>query len=552
MDEGGARSIPGGELLHLPASRVPRGTKLEFDVCVVGAGPAGLTLAAELGRTGMRVGVVESGAFARPPDRDGRSRGEIRGMPYFDLRRARARAVGGSSWRWLEEAPFWSVDGGLRCRPLEPADFRARAHVPGSGWPIAPEALAPYYERAHALLGLAAANYEAGYWAGGAPTGPLDLGPGVQTTICQFAPPSTFIDVGSQLASSATVTLVTGGSVIDLAPSAGMARIEEALVATAVGGHFRIAARWFVVAGGGIENARLLLCSPATRAGGPANQFDLVGRCFMEHVHVESGVFRPAPSIGIDRLGFYRRQLVRNTPILGALQIPDRLRDELGLLNSIVTFIPREEVFLRPAVRAFAELRWSARERSRPAATQALLRTVAASPIDVARAALRTGRRSRSPRAATLVTTAEQAPNPASRVTLGKAKDRFGIPQPRLEWHLTPLDYQSLRRTQDALDAAMLAAGLGAIQEKWGDVEPAPRIHGCWHHMGTTRMGTDARSAVVDPDCRVHGLQNLFVAGSSVFPTAGATTVTLTIAAMALRLADHIASVASPPPLRLS
>jgi choline dehydrogenase-like flavoprotein len=136
--------------------------------------------------------------------------------------------------------------------------------------------------------------------------------------------------------------------------------------------------------------------------------------------------------------------------------------------------------------------------------------------------------------------TAEQAPNPASRITLGRRVDRFGVPVARLEWRLTPLDEHSIRRTQDILDAQFQAAGLGQIELKWGETHPDPRIHGCWHHIGTTRMSSDPRTGVVDGGCFLHGLSNLSFAGSSVMPTAGAVTVTLSITALALRLAGEL------------
>jgi choline dehydrogenase-like flavoprotein len=144
------------------------------------------------------------------------------------------------------------------------------------------------------------------------------------------------------------------------------------------------------------------------------------------------------------------------------------------------------------------------------------------------------------PEAAALVLTSEQAPNPRSRVTLSRKRDARGVPLPRLEWRFTKVDQHSLRRTTELTAAALAEAGLGRVEplirEQWG----FPRLYGCWHHIGTTRMSAHERDGVVDPQCRVHGMENLHVAGSSVFPTGGATTVTLSLVALAIRLADEL------------
>jgi choline dehydrogenase-like flavoprotein len=136
----------------------------------------------------------------------------------------------------------------------------------------------------------------------------------------------------------------------------------------------------------------------------------------------------------------------------------------------------------------------------------------------------------------------EQAPNPASRVRLSENKDALGMPRAQLEWRLSAIDKSSARRTQEVLARALGAAGLGRLQITFSEDERSwpTEMGGGRHHMGTTRMHLDPKQGVVDPDGRVHGLANLYVAGSSVFPTVGAANPTLTLVALALRLADHL------------
>jgi choline dehydrogenase-like flavoprotein len=135
---------------------------------------------------------------------------------------------------------------------------------------------------------------------------------------------------------------------------------------------------------------------------------------------------------------------------------------------------------------------------------------------------------------------AEQAPNPDSRVTLGTRRDRFGLPVARVDWRPAPSDRASIRASQEAVDEALRAAGLGHVEFMLGDEHPPALLEGNFHHLGTTRMHTDPARGVVDADCRVHGVRNLYVAGSSVFPTYGCSNPTLTVVALALRLADHL------------
>lgn len=137
----------------------------------------------------------------------------------------------------------------------------------------------------------------------------------------------------------------------------------------------------------------------------------------------------------------------------------------------------------------------------------------------------------------------EQAPNPASRVTLGRQRDHLGQRRARLDWRLTGLDRESIRAAHGILDQAVREAGIGRVERPLGDERPPALIGGGCHHMGTTRMHPSPRRGVVDPDCRVHGVANLFVAGSSVFPTVGYANPTLTITALTVRLADHLAKL---------
>ena len=149
------------------------------------------------------------------------------------------------------------------------------------------------------------------------------------------------------------------------------------------------------------------------------------------------------------------------------------------------------------------------------------------------------------PRTFHLMTRQEQAPNPLSRVTLSPERDALGMPRARLDWRLTELDRRSFRAFYEVLGREMGRAGIGRVQMRdWvlaaADSPWPSSLGGGWHHMGTTRMHPDPKQGVVDADCRVHGIANLWVAGAAVYPTAGCVNPTLTLVALTLRLSDHL------------
>lgn len=524
--------------MKIDAANVPTGAVLKADVCIVGGGPVGLALASELQASGQRVCILESGG-ERPSSAGQRlNQGSNVGRRYMRLDRARFRALGGNSHKWFRFESAWAVDGGLRCLPLRPIDYEVRAGVPFSGWPIGSGDLEPAYGRARELCGLPSAEAEAASNDGA----PFALDPSrIEPVVFQFGAEGAFGRLGQRLSDAPSVQIVlnaTATSVkMDAQDPKHTSRIE---VARPDGRRFEVEARVFVLAAGGIENARLLLLSGQTQPGGLGNGSGLAGRFFMEHLHANLGVLRSSAPDFWARAGFYERCRVGPAAELGAFALsPEVMRAE-GLLGVVISpFVTYEGLFSRPFA-AFMRLRQGLLDRSLPPAVASDLSTLLRRPFDVARAvAMVRTRRFPSRRVFGLVVQAEQAPNPDSRVTLSDRVDHFGLRQVQLDWRLGANELRSVRRAQSLLDAELRRAGLGSI-DTWFGAGDADRLVGTWHHMGTTRMHPDAAQGVVDRDCRVHGTANLFVAGSSVFPTSGAATVTLTSVALAVRLARHL------------
>ncbi len=517
--------------MFVDARTVPDGSLIEADVCIVGAGAAGITMARELRKGPLRVVVLESGGHE--PDRATRSlsEGEVTRKPYFRLDAARSRCFGGTTEQWTGE-----------CRPLDAQDFERLDWIPDSGWPFGLTQLLPFYERARSVCEIGSFPFDAPDWAEHG-VRPLALREGgVRTAAFHYSPPTRFGEVyREELRRAANVVVYLGANLIDLESPSPPVTVDAVRVACLSGIGFRVAARAFVLAAGGIENARLLLMANRVRPSGLGNEHDLVGRYFMEHLYMDSAADLRARDGSLS--GFYTTgHRVGGLRVRGILGLDPDLRRREGLTNFCAVFdSPSAGLILHEGRRLVTDLiRGRAPVGARP-------RLGYAARHLAVEAARRWAKRVGEPpvrlyRAKYLL---EQAPNPESRVVLGRERDRLGCPRSELRWRLSDIDERTARRGHDILRHELESAGIGRLRRALDreDGSWVRRLRGARHHMGTTRMHPDPRRGVVDADGRVHGLANLYVAGSSVFPTSGAANPTLTIVALALRLADHLQRV---------
>jgi choline dehydrogenase-like flavoprotein len=526
---------------------LPDGKELRSDVCIIGAGPAGITLARELGDAGLGVCLLESGGFETDPETQALARGESIGSPYYPLEAARLRCFGGSGNHWAGT-----------CGPLDPIDFAASSWVPNSGWPLTRADLDPYYRRAQQVCQLGPFEYDARAWDGPGHH-PLPLADDVVlSTISQHSPVRFGETCRPDIEHAKNVYAYLYANVVEIEAVHGRPEIARLRVACLGGKRFTARARVYVLAAGGIENARLLLASNSVRPAGVGNEHDLVGRYFMEHPAVTGAVFLPAdPNLllqlyegGVDR-GVGRSAFLRLAP---EIQHREHLLNARWWLEDST-----EQEALRvfaPGVQAADRVQEEIRAGQVPSDLGADVQQMVADLEGIAMYTYRAFfQPDRTARAYFLYTQLAQAPNPASRVTLADDRDALDMPRVQLDWRLGDLERRTLHRGVEALGVEFGRAGLGRI----GMVrEQAPReasilrrgppggggwppgLRGSWHHMGTTRMASDPTRGVVNADSRVHSAPNLFVAGSSVFPTSGYVNPTLTIIALALRLADHL------------
>ena len=519
------------------ARELAAGQQVETDVCIVGAGPAGISIARELIGNGARVCLLESGGRDVERRAQQLNRGESIGYPIHRPHQSRVRAFGGTSRRWFQPG-----DESWAARPLDPIDFEVRPGIRYSGWPFDRAHLDPYYRQAQEVCRLGPFDYAPGRWADQEGISPLPLPPGaIETTVFQHGT-ADFGDYFQELVRAPNVTLLLHASVVDLATDCDPDWVDRVELRREDGSRCFVRARLVVLAAGGIENPRRLLLSRRTHRNGLGNDHDLVGRFFAERMSARSGyVVASSPEL-IGRAGFYPvRETAHGVRVQGALRVRDAVQRERQLLNCAFFLLVRDRAMMAEAVRSVATLAKARQRRPLTGEMAGHLRNVVTGLGDLgvfARNRLHDFDDARG--VLVLRVQGEQAPNPDSRVMLGTRRDRFGQPVARIDWRQAPTDRASIRASQETIDEALRTAGVGRVEFMLGDEHPPTLLEGNFHHLGTTRMHADPAMGVVDADCRVHGVRNLYVAGSSVFPTYGCSNPTLTVVALALRLADHI------------
>jgi choline dehydrogenase-like flavoprotein len=325
------------------------------------------------------------------------------------------------------------------------------------------------------------------------------------------------------------VHLYTYANVVNITANENVSVINEVTVKNHAGKTHTVRAKHFILACGAIQNARLLLASNSQAPQGLGNDHDVVGRYFMEHIEIASGelwLLRPFPTdlytwtgnpraeLAITEKVQAEQKILNGTADLTALSLAKNMKERMEIMQ--------EDDYNKAIDKFFSN--WDEAEKKAEMEN--------------------TGSISR---AFQFQTRLEQAPNPNSRVTIGPEKDELGVPKSILHWELTDLDKRSIRKINQIIGQQAGLAGIGRVRLKeflWDENDNSwpEGTNAGWHHMGTTRMADDPKKGVVNANCQVHGIGNLFVAGSGCYATSGAPNPTLTLVALSLRLSDHVKS----------
>lgn len=528
----------------IDARNVPDGTTLDADVCIIGGGPAGLTVAREIAAPGRRVVVLESGGREVDADTQALAQGAYTGEPMTGLLGGaevgmdllRLRQLGGTANHW----------GGF-CRPLEPSVLGERPWVEATPWPFGREVLDPYYDRASVALFLPDRDFDWEHWVAvrGLPVALLDDEVMATRMFLKLEGSEVGALFQRQAETLADVTVALHANVTSVVVSEPYgAHVEQVEVTTFEANAFSVRATTFVLAAGGIESARLLLASNEVVPDGVGNQHDNVGRYFCEHLAAAMGfavLTRPVADAAL-----YAVNEVATAP-----GYPPTVTK--GLVTVTAEAAAEHELLDWEAQLDPGELPLNA-----PTQTGGLVDVPAVLPL-VAGVEGRPGQTVQY-----VQVNGEQVPKRGSRVVLSDERDGLGNRRADLHWEIAPQERASMVAGARLFAARWAAAGLGRVQLAPGgfsnegerreggelfvvfsldptqtDEEQFPVGVG-FHHMGTLRMAEDAEDGVTDADAKVHGVDNLYVAGSSLFPTSGTSTPTFTIVALAIRLADHL------------
>jgi choline dehydrogenase-like flavoprotein len=523
--------------MFLDANAVPAGTVVETEICIVGAGAAGITLAREFIGAGFRTVLLESGSTDFDPDTQELYKGSDIGRRYEDLTTCRLRYFGGTTNHW----------GGW-CRPLEPVDLEVRDGLPYRGWPFDRAHLDPWYRRAQEVVQLGPYEYSPEKWGiSPASITPPFGGPHFVTKILQQSPPTRFGQVYQpELRAAGQVAVYLKANALSFETDPSGRSVEQVKVGTLAGNRFAVRAKIFVLACGGVENARLLLLSPGASGNGLGNEHDLVGRFFMVHIVYSGGsVLLSDPYVNLD---FFTG---RGSATYAGFGKPYQFVSLVGLSPESMRSLKLPNINVmwlykfRGDATAFDALgRLTHFKEKDGAETWADLGAVFRNVDGIAEHYWRRAVHGQGlPVEALLLNfSSEQLPNPDSRITLGAELDALGQRRVTVDWRVTAEDRRLAFETQRLFGAEIGRAGLGRLQMSLRENEDSwpDGMYGDEHQMGTTRMHRDPTQGVVDENCRLHGAANVYVAGSSVFPTGGAANPTLTIVTLALRLADHI------------
>lgn len=516
---------------------------LEADICVIGAGAAGFACAKSLLGSGIKVLVLEGGLEQYNAAAADIHQSEIIGSPHTGIHEARERVVGGTTTKW-----------GGQALPFMPEDFTVRGHVPLSGWPIKVEELMPYYKKAEQVLGTdQSVPYDYHPWKEWGISMPALAANGLELFVTKWCKvPNFALQHGEAIRNSSQVTLLYNASVLELIPDKEKKAVEAVRVRSLNGKEGLVKARFFIAAGGAIESVRLFLNSVQFGDSGAGNTSGKVGHYFQDHVSAVVGQVVPVSRKHFQDLfdPFYRSGF----KYFPRLKLHPSWARTQGLLHASVQviFSASADDSLTRAKRMLSELRKS----GTPPQYLELLKL--AHPYNVwrtARALLRwkIGRRGSSPKKGPvwLEIHSEQEPCFESMVKLSDQRDAMGMRRVSLHWHISYMTARTIQQTAKMVNREFRACGIAEVRlEPWIHSSPADGtkwMSDVFHQAGGLRMSGNADEGVVDRECKVFDLSNLYVASSAVFPTSSFSNPTMTTIALSIRICDTIKKYLSPP-----
>jgi choline dehydrogenase-like flavoprotein len=508
--------------MHLDLDHAAPGQHFQSRFCVIGAGIAGLLLATRLADRGADVLLLEAGGLEFEPRSQALYNAEMAASAHTGTTEGRFRTFGGSSTRW-----------GGQLLPYTADIFAPTAGIPSAPWPLDETAVAPFYAELQRILGVDLLPFDRQlFCALNRPS--VAFSPDIRLRFSKwipFAKRNLAGTIGQAALAHPKITVVTHANVAELLSDTAT-RITAARALDYAGREFLFTADHFIVATGTIESSRLLLSSPAV-----PNPHDQLGRFFHDHISWPAAEFdSPQREQLLERLGPF---FVEGTLHTCKLEASSALRARENLLAVMAHITIEEPEDSGPA--AIRNLLGSLQRGELGTALGKNLIPMLRGAGDVARLALYSRfkqRRAVSNRARVrLHIDLEQPANPATRIRLSDQTDALSLRKAIVDWRIGDLERDTAQRFATTIRAELESLRLGPV--RWSD---GPTFADTFHSMGGLRMGIDPTASVVDPDLRVHGLENLHVASCAVYPAGGSSNPTFTLMALALRLAQGLTS----------
>lgn len=495
----------------------------KYDVCIIGGGIAGITLAMYLKKE-LNILLLEGGGLDYSQESQEIYKGKNIGWNYPALDECRLRCLGGSSHIW----------GGW-CANLSEFDFKEKDYIKYSGWPIEKKDLDPFFQEACSVLDLPLKT-QVRYFKGW--TDKLESkNDDFYSDSFRFSysyPPTNFkVKYESELKKRKNVHCYVNANLTDMVLADNLSSVQNIEVKNYRNGVFRASAKVFVLATGGIENARLLLNFNKQVKNGIGNENDLVGRFFSDHIRISAGYFILEDPI---KKVFHTEKESDAYVFSASRATPtEKLQKKEKILAASVMISPAYKLYNTSFSKSFKEKLKDlvcSHEYMQKQFEEFLDKDLDCRNLYDGQIGLNS----------------DHAPNPSSRVTLGVTTDQFGLKHAVLDWQFSEVDVRSNKLAALYFAKRFAQIGLGRIKlndwflsNKTGFArEGSSEAKDECHHIGTTRMSLSAKTGVVDSRQKVFGIGNLYIAGSSVFPTSGYVNPTFTIVQMTLRLADYL------------
>lgn len=505
---------------------------IDADICIVGAGAAGVTIAANLERSGLKIVLLEAGALQLEGQTQHLYAADQTGLPYYDMTTCRLRYYGGTTNHW----------GGF-CRENDRIDYEGRPDLGVPAWPVGYDDIKPFVNQAAGFLGLDVDGFDPAVKAKmhGLESTQLieNHSPAFLTKVFQISRRLRIHELyAEELDRQDNLDIVINANVTSLQLSSDGRRVIHVTAKALNREPFRVNARTFVLAAHAVESARLLLASDSVASEGIGNKYGHVGRYFMEHPYVISGLMFPTQKFP----QLYNYEWARSKSINANLSFTEKTMREEGMLQYYCRFEPVYGYeHISEAASQLKSGFWSPGDLEALKSLGAVFGDI---PNSARFAAAKLTGNPASLLAYKLDHRIEQAPNPSSTISLSDEIDAIGVRKAIVNWELNELDYHTFARGQEVVIREFKKNNIARF-----DAPPLTpdlinsSLKGHYHHIGTTRMSDSERTGVVDRNCRVHGVDNLYVGGSAVFPTSGYSGPTMMIIAFAMRLADHLSKL---------